>query len=469
MKTQTNCSRKRIFIPLVALALCVVFAAGACVEVKLDPKVDYLVMEFDSTSTPPRVPEPNVVAINPQTGLIDFSASGLDLPEDCADASALGLPMAQCEFYQYLETLDGFPTLSPAKAPVSGALDMDTVSVPSTVFVLEDTPDIWSSNDLFVEFDEETNILQLTPLSGWKVGKQYVIAVRGYDDGVMGAQGERVISNQVYFLLKQDESLMCDAAIPSQIPEDCEYLQLLASEDSDVEVARAQLASLEALRAGFVDAGAWESVELLGDIPKEEIAILWAFPTHTGSVAELNPAAGLLPQVEESPDRLLVPVKGTVDASSVSAFHPMANPSGSVYLVDLTELLSDNQAAAFPIHTATYDEAAQAIALEPDSPMVDGHLYVVILSDDLANEGGVPLVPSPVTVFLRSQGELIDGTGTSTVSSLDDLSAADLEAGRAMLQVLLDNPDFQDTTLLYAREQIVYLYAFTFPDPTTSD
>ena len=469
MKTQTKFFKKRVFIPLAMLALGVTFAAGACVEVKLDPKVDYLVMEFDTASTPPRLPEPNVVTINPQTGLIDFSTAGLEVPEDCADASAVGLSMAQCEFYQYLETLDGYPTLTPAKAPASGALDMDTVSLPSTVFVLEDTPDIWSANDLLVEFDEEDNILEMTPISGWEVGKQYVIAVRGYDDGVTGAQGERVISNQVYFLLKQDESLMCDATIPSQIPEDCEYLQLLASEDADVEVVRAQLASLEALRAGFIDAGAWESVELLGDIPKEEIAILWAFPTHTASVAELNPVAGLLPQVEESPDRLLVPVKGTVDASSVSAFHPMANPSGSVYLVDLTELLANNQAAAFPIFAATYEEASEAIVLEPDSPMVDSHLYVIILSADLANEAGVPMVPSPVTVFLRSQGELIDGTGTSTVSSLDDASAAELEAGRAMLQVLLDNPEFQDTTLLYGREQIVYLYAFTFPDPTTSD
>ena len=81
-------------------------------------------MELDLT-TPPRAPEPSSLIVNRETGRIDFLLSGLTLPEDCSQQRALS--PAECEFDRYLETLDGYPTLSPARAPVTAALDLDTV------------------------------------------------------------------------------------------------------------------------------------------------------------------------------------------------------------------------------------------------------------------------------------------------------------------------------------------------------
>lgn len=437
----------------------------SCVNVELDPVVDYVVMEFDTTADPARVPEPNVIMINQETGLIDFSIGGLVIPEDCADGVELGLPMAQCEFYQYLEGLDGFPTLSPAKAPASAPIDMSTVSLADTLAVIEDTPSKWGDEKVLTEFDEEDNYLKVTPLAGWNVGKTYLVAVRGYDNGVVGAEGERVISSQAYFLLKEEESLMCEASTPSGIPHDCKYLELLAT-GTDEESAREQLASLEALRQGFLQAGVWDTLDVLGDMQKEEVAVVWAFPTHSGSVAELNPAAGMVPLIDENSfDNILIPVKGTVDASSVQAFHPVANPQGGVYLIDLTELMEGNDAGAFPIMTASYDPSREGVSMTTQTQLIVGHTYLFILSDRLENEAGEPFVPSPTTVFLRSHGELVNGEGESQVSSLDDDSAGQLEAGRVMLQELLDNEDFQNTTRLYNREKIVYLYALTLQEP----
>ncbi len=444
---------------MIAALACSAAMAG-CVNIELDPEVDYIIMEFDTETA--RIPEPNAIMINQETGLIDFSAFGLVLPEDCVDAGSLGISRAQCEFYQFLEGLDGFPTLTPAKTPASGVLEMDTVSIPSSIFILEDTPRPVGASEVVVEFDTDDNYLSISPIKGWNVGKQYIIAARGYDEGIKGAAGERVISSQVYFLLKQEESLMCGAEIPSEIPDDCKYLQLLLSSGEEAEV-REQLAALERMRLGYVERDVWDILNLFGNMSKENVAIVWGFPIHTASVAELNPGLGMIPEIESS-NRIVIPVKGSVDNATVRGFHPVANVNGGVYLIDLTELMAENELAAFPIMNAFYDDSAGGIAIETDAPLTGGHMYLTILSTRLRNADGKPFAASPVSVFLRSRGELVDGEGNSLVSELADDEAVMLEEGRSLLQELLDNEDFQDATRLTQRESIVYIFPFTFPD-----
>src|SRR5262245_22793920 len=69
-------------------------------------------MEFDLTSKPPRAPQPTFLVVNPTTGHIDFSLANTPIPADCSTQQALTL--AQCEFDQFLQTLDGFPSVTPA-------------------------------------------------------------------------------------------------------------------------------------------------------------------------------------------------------------------------------------------------------------------------------------------------------------------------------------------------------------------
>ena len=44
---------------------------------------------------------------------------------------------AQCEFNQYLESLDGFPTVATARTPASGPVDLPTATVPANVAVID--------------------------------------------------------------------------------------------------------------------------------------------------------------------------------------------------------------------------------------------------------------------------------------------------------------------------------------------
>ena len=91
-------------------------------------------MEFDLTATPPRAPQPTFLVVNPQTGLIDFSLAGTPLPDDCATQTAL--TQAQCQFDQWLQTLNGFPTVTPASAPASAPLDPATLTLGQNVVVV---------------------------------------------------------------------------------------------------------------------------------------------------------------------------------------------------------------------------------------------------------------------------------------------------------------------------------------------
>ncbi len=106
--------------------------------------------------------------------------------------------------------------------------------------------------------------------------------------------------------------------------------------------------------------------------------------------------------------------------------------------------------------------------------MTDGDLYGIILTipsaEDQAARNGVtspdgrPIVPSPVTVLLRSRGPIVNAAGESLVSGITDEDGAPLEAGRLQLMDLPDDPTFGAAAKV-TRENVAYLYAFEFPNP----
>src|SRR4029079_15729527 len=97
-------------------------------------------MEVDLTSTPPHAPQRTALIINPQTGHIDFSLAGTPLPDDCSMQQVL--TPAECQFDQWLQTLDGFPTVTPASAPASGPLHPATLTLCAKLGAVAAQPDI---------------------------------------------------------------------------------------------------------------------------------------------------------------------------------------------------------------------------------------------------------------------------------------------------------------------------------------
>ncbi len=409
-------------------------------------------MEFDPATG--RVPQPIGLVIHPATGRIDLSLAGVAVPADCAAQAAM--PVAQCEFYQYLQSLDGFPTTAGLTAPATAALDPATLT-PANVVAVDVTRGKAAAN-LAIGFVDATRMVTVDPATGWDVGTTYVAAVRGYANGVKAASGAQVVASSVMFLLKEDRPLTCGAASAGAIPESCDYMTLL-TQSMTVEEARESLATLEGVRLSLNAAGAFAAMTNVGGVPEAEQAVLWTFPTHSASVIELDPTKGLLPKVSGKQE-IRLPVKGDVDPATVSAWS--LDAPGTVFLLDLTALEAGDLGAGLPAFTAAYADGA--IVLTADADLPDGHTIATLVTTGARNPQGVALVPPPITVLLKATGALTDAGGKSQVSDVSDADAAELEAGRKDFATLLDDELFAGLTGL-SRADLAYVYAFDFPNP----
>lgn len=435
-----------------------VFAPVACTpDVTRDPIPEE--MEFNPEASPPRVPEPTSLIVNPVTKRLDFSLAGTVVPEDCATQTVM--PRAQCEFYRYLQSLDGYPTVTPARTPTTAAmLDPATLGVGSNVVLVEaQTGTALTGANVEVGFDATSRYLTIAPKPSWRVGTFYWAAVRGYANGVRGlAAGgvsSEVVGSATQALLKRDTSLTCGATSVEDVDPQCPAVALLSQGRQPAEAAAAAL-QLEHIRAGYAAAGAWEAVAAAG-LPKSEVAVLWGFPIHSASVPELDPKAGLIPHAT-APDELHIAVQGPVDPATVSAF-VIGVQQGSVVTMDLTAVAAGDLVGGFPVTDATY--AGGDIVIKARRPYEYGHQYGIFLKRSIKAPGGAPLVASPVTVLLTARGALVDEQGHSNVSAVADADAAMLEAGRSLLAALFDDATLPKLTEI-TREQLVYCFAFPF-------
>ena len=439
------------------LALAVVLHPACTPDIATDPLPD--VAEFDTAVSPPRVSEPTIAIINPTTGLIDLRATGVVVPADCHTQTVM--PEAQCEFDQYLQSLDGFPTTGAvARTPFSAPLDPLTTTVPTNVAVVQVQGGVPAPvTDATLKFDEVNRYLEVHPKAdSWPSGALVWIGVRGYANGVKTTTGNEVVASVPYNLLKRDfapgDSLLCGQTAAT-VDGTCRFFALL-SQQMSADAARASLGQLESLRLAMTGYHGWDLVAGFG-IPKAETVVLWGFPTHSGPVIELNPPVQV-PAV--AGDQIQLAVNGAVDPATVIAFQPTVQ-AGSVYLMNLTALATGNLRDGFPVMTATF--ASGIITLKAAAPLTPGGLYAVIVSNQVKGPTGKAMVAPPVSVFLKARGPL-SVAGKSQVSTVGDANALALEAGRSQLSALLDNAMLGLLTGLN-RDNIAYLYAFAVGAP----
>jgi hypothetical protein len=443
--------------------------AGACVpDVGSNPTPGSML--FDLTSTPPIAPQPTLLVVNQTTGHIDFGLAGTPLPDDCSTAQ--GMTPAQCEFDQWLETLNGFPSLTPASAPVSLPLDPATLTLGTNVVVFgvkgqAPVSELYGM-PLDVGFDVGATgamSLTVTPPGPWTLGELYWIGVRGYANGIRDGGGGEIVGSPTMALLKQDDSLTCGAADPTQVDPHCPGFEVV-SQGATTPDARAtaagQLFQLEAIRMAYIALGGFDVMAAAG-LPKDETAALWGFPIHSNSVPLLLPGTPLAPRVPAA-NQIAIGVQGPVDPTTVSAF-VVQQQNGPVVVMDLTAAAAGDLNAGFPPVGAAYvptpgnPAIPGAIAIQAAAPFPAGHQIGVFITNKVRAPDATPLVASPVSVLLRLTAPLVDDVGHSTVSGVADTDAAALEAGRQALAPLFDNPIFTPLTGV-SRTNLVYCYAF---------
>jgi hypothetical protein len=423
-------------------------AVAACTpDVGSDPVP--VSMQWDQA--PPRIPSPTGLIINQTTHRIDFSLAGISVPDDCTAQTAM--PQAACEFDQWLQTLDGFPTTTPGSAPASGPLDTTTFAPGTNVVTVTGAGAPVSS--VSVGFDPTGDFLTVTAVPAWELGTTYWFGVRGYQNGIVAADGLTVVGSPTMSLLKQEMPLDCFVSSPSQLDRSCPAYDLLLSQGDSPEVAGMTVEQLEQVRKFYLLSGAFDVVAAAG-IPKSEVAVLWGFPTHTNSVAELLPPF-LAPQVG-APNQIAVAVHGPVDPATVVPFI-VRQQAGTIVLMDLTAVAQSDLVNGLPPITAQLSGAD--IVITGQSAFPAGHTLGLFFTSGLKDPGGQPLVASPVSKLLTLQGALVDAAGHSTVSGIADGVAATLEGGRQQLAPLLDNASVTGLTGIN-RDNLVYCYAFTF-------
>jgi len=442
------------------LAALAALAAACTPDVGANPAIP-TAMQFDTTTMPPRVPQPTLLIVNPVSHKIDFSLAGTPIPADCAAQTVM--PPAQCEFDQWLQTLNGFPSVSSASAPATGALDQATLTLGTNVVVMA-TNAFSAVTDVAVAFDDGSTSVTVTPTAPLSLGELYWIGVRGYkDDAVRDAAGGEVVGSPTMALLKEKDSLTCGATDPSQIGPSCPAFQVVAqgaTTPDEVAAAQQQLVQLEQARQAYVAFGGFDLMMAAG-LPREEIAVLWGFPIHTNSVPLLIPDTAAVPTMT-APNQIAIGVQGPVKPETVSAF-VVKQQNGPVVVMDLTAAAGGDLNAGFPPVGAAYVQGQTpgtgAIVIQGQTPFPVGHQIGIFMTNDIHSPDDAPLVASPVSILLTLTAPLVDTAGHSTVSVVSDAQATMLEAGRQGLATVLDNPVFAPLTGV-SRAKLVYAYAF---------
>jgi hypothetical protein len=443
----------RVKVSAFAALVLAPFAAACTPDVGASNAPPPTSMQFDTAAMPPRAPQPTGLVIN-QSGKIDFSLANISIPDDCSTQQAL--TQAQCQFDQWLQTLNGFPSLTVASAPASAPLDPTTLTVGQNVVVFAARSQTAVTN-VAAAFDDATSSLTVTPAQPWTLGEVYWIGVRGYANGVRDTSGGEVVGSPTMALLKQTDSLTCGATDASNLDPHCPGYEVVAQGASSPEAAAMQVFQLEQARTAYNDNGGFAAMEAAG-LPREEIAVMWGFPIHTNSVPLLIPGTAAVPHVPAA-NQIAVGVQGPVDPATVSAF-VVRQQNGPVVVMDLAAAVAGDLNAAFPPAGATYiAPPVGAIAIQAAAPFAPLHPIGLFFTNGIHSPDGAPLVASPVSILLSLTAPLVDSAGHSTVSSIGDADAAALESGRAQLAPLFDNPLFAPLTGV-SRANLVYAYVF---------
>jgi len=427
-----------------------------CPALPLEPTGPYAHVVYDPGSG--AIPLPN-------DALRDDEAGHLDLSTDSE-----GLTPTEIDAREFLNTLDGWSSVSTVSAALSEPVD--PTSLPGNVQVWEWGADPRPVADSVVALDEDgLGLTAAPPKSGWVRGGTYTVVVRGGEDGLRTPDGRPFGPDAAFTYLRLDQRL--------DVPEH----QRAFSGKTRAE-RRSKAAGMEALRVAIAPyVQFFESeAEAADRIPREDLAALWTFTvTRRVELAMdpdsqrvplpfdllIDPDTGLVDMPASEDDEGLV-IDAKIQASKLDGFGVSADllfeltgPVDESTITTETIRLFDvaQTATELPIRvrTMTEDEIPHIIVeLEAEIlPLKTDHTYALVVSDGLLDEAGEPVIPMLIGHLLRSaQPVAVDGE--SRVGSLETDEALRLESVRAEIAPLLDSR---------GRDGLVAAWPFTTLDP----
>ncbi len=356
-----------------------VLLASCAPEIPNTPPGEFVIARFDPSAAPPVVPTPNDLVTDPATGLLSVPVP--------AEASA-----ADKWFYDWLNTLNGFPAAVGASVTFSQQLDPTTITS-STVRVFDLT-----ANNAPVEatrvYSDSTSTAapgQLAispPVGGWTPGHRYAVAIIGGVNGVRGKTGLTCVGSATWAFLRNEGKLidcpgddlgspacrLTSEIVPSSITED--QGRRLAD-----QLATAK--RLEPLRKKYQTA-----VDFLVSqgVARSELALLWTFRIDDSASFVFDPSA--------SPARVPTPTNLAIKQGLVSTpIDPGSSPAAQEWARTWLNTLN-----GFPPSSA----AGADIAQQPIDPVTlsDRTVRVRVLS-------GGPLTSPPTVTWNAQLGRIV--------------------------------------------------------------
>lgn len=479
--------------------------ATACSpELGSEPPADVVVAQFDPTGSPAVVPTPNDLAIDSKTGLV---AAPID-PTSSA---------AYQEFTRdYLNSLNGFPTATPATAKIVD-LDPATVNAQSVriIDLLAGTPIATPEVKPTVVYDAVGGQLVIKPpASGWPKGGKYAVALIGGKDGLKGTNGRPVVGSATWAFARSAKPLVtCEDLTAS----DCQTTtEIIPSQKTDpVERLADQTHSalqLEQLRRAYKP-----MLDALdkGGVKRDDVALLWTFTIVNQPEFTFNPdpRAPIIPfpndllRVKDATTgqyHLGLPVpalaqdgsnadvvalyKGlnTLDGFSTTApivsengdatgaletgaiLDPNTLSAGAAFLKlgDPTKGTAPNVKACINdcANPAAATTAPQQLMFAPLTPLDEQTQYAAVLTTDLKDIRGRRVMAPAAFALLRLANPLVDASGKSTLPVVDDATANALEPVRQGFKPLFDG---LDKNAHIPRSKIALGWAFTTQSTTS--
>ena len=391
-------------------------------------------------------PPPDIIhaRFDPDAGIIPMPTDvlrkngRLDLPND-SDADRAKLNDAELEFYDYLETLDGWSSLMSATVEFTAPIDPHSID-DGNLQVWHWTGAPSRVTDVRLELSDDGKVLQIDPpRTGWRRGDRYTVVLRGGVKGVKGARAEGVECDAAFYFLRQTSRLDTpdhDRAFPGDTPED------RAANATKLEQIREDLAPMFDFFAGQQQ------------IPREDVAALWTF-----TVTQRTELA-----MDKPSQRLPLPIDLMIDPATGHIALPLA-PWDKPVEAEAKPRLSEFDGAALsgsllfettgPINDATLDAKVyqlggaqpqlvdmtvtvlkdhQGVALAPTAGRFPEHTsFAVVLGDSLRDAAGQPVAIMPAGHFLMAHASMLRDDGTSKIHAVSTDDATRLEHARTLL------------------------------------
>jgi hypothetical protein len=408
---------------------------AGCTDLGLDPQANLIHARFD--------PDARVIPM-PTDVLRDKAAKKLALPND-TDAERAKLTTAEAEFYDYLETLEGWSSLMSATVELTGEIDPATVNNGTVqVWHWGTVPERVTDVRITVSTDRKKVTID-PPRTGWKRGDRYVALLRGGSKGVVGAAGEKVECDAAFYFLRQTTAL--DTA-------DHEHAFPGVTQDERQSNAK----KLEDIREDLSSAFDFFATS---DIPRDDVAALWAFTVTTRTELAMDQPSQRMPLPI---DLMIDPATGKIDAptapwdsdveaeakgrlgafdgfglssSQLFEFTGPMNPNNvsesSIKVYDI----SSAQPVLVPATVELLADKQHLVVTPKSGRLTEKTRYALVVTDQVRDAAGLPPTLMPVGHFLKAHAPiLVDGK--SQIPAVDAHDAAKVEGSRTELAAALE-------------------------------